>query len=203
MNKYHFFKCNLMNKSIFEKICFDTLYNKLPNELIYEIVDKVPTCCRCKLFPKTRMDKCFICQKNVCDKCLKDCNDCLDKVCIQCSNDLYNKFFDIHTICDSCYDSPKCATCHDIYHYNIERCIECYKPVCGICNLTCCSDTIVICQDCVEQSDEMYSCDCQGNVICSNCSYPCKYCERRMCGECKDLSVAYTGKKLCLECRQD
>lgn len=191
-----------MDKSVFEKICFDTLFNKLPNELIYEIVEKVPKCARCKLFPKTKMNNCFICKKSVCDKCLKECHDCLHKICNKCSNYLY-RLFDIYTICDSCDENPICATCHDTNYYITERCIECYKPTCEICGLTCCSDTSIICEECIENSDEMCMCDCESNVICSNCSYTCKYCERKMCGECKDLSIAYNGKKLCLECRQD
>lgn len=201
MNNCNFFKykCNLMNKSVFEKICFDTFFNILPAELIYEVIDKVPKCNRCKLFPKTEMSKCFICRKSVCDKCLKNCHDCLSKVCNKCSSDLY-RIFDIYTICDSCDDNPKCITCQD---YATERCIDCYKPICNYCGLTCCSDTSMICQDCVEDSSEMYMCDCDNNIICSNCSYTCKYCERKICGECKDLSVAYNGKKMCLECRQD
>lgn len=192
-----------MNKTIFEDICFDALYTKLPTELIYEIIDQVPKCNRCNLFPKTSMEKCNSCKKDVCTRCMKKCFDCNDKVCLNCGIDDYRgMFFKVYTICKICSEYPSCYVCHDNDIIDIDRCVDCFKPVCNDCGISCCSNSLS-CPTCVENENNniITMCECNSNAICNDCSYSCKYCGTRICGECKDISVAYYGKKICTSCQ--
>lgn len=194
-----------MNEELLKNICFETLCTKLPVELIDEIIHFIPKCNYCKIYPTTSTNTCNNCNNLYCNMCVRKCNDCDKDICYNelCCNEIYYKHFSkCIYICNSCFSNPKCNVCKQLDYHITESCIECLKIACHDCSYQCCSDDI-ICDNCVDDSDKMYKCICDNKIMCNECSYRCRYCGHRICGECKDISVAYYNKILCLECNND
>lgn len=210
MKKYIVFIHNtnylsIMNKELFRNTCQDTFCTKLPVELIDEIVNFVPKCNNCKTYPKTPLNTCNDCKHKCCKTCTRKCHECDKNLCkseLCCNQVIVGRFFQSINVCNLCFYNPKCSICISTQNdnYITEMCIECYKNVCDDCSHQCCSDR-VICDNCIDTSSEIYKCLCDGKVMCDECSYRCRYCDNRICGECKDLSIAYHDYKMCLECR--
>ena len=146
-------------------------------------------CNKCENISEIKIIKCSSCNNNICKECLKFCEFCEKKICKNCEK-ICNKCN--LKICKSCINGiGECFDCKKIFckkckNGNIEKkCEICNNIFCKECEnkfINCYLCNQNICKNCCNK------CLC-GNIYCNICSLECEKCGRKVCNTCSAKCV--------------
>ena len=141
-------------------------------------------CNKCSDISEIKIIKCTSCDNNVCEECSKLCEFCKKKICRNCEKSCIKCNL---KICNTCVMSiGECSDCKKIFCKNCA--INNLTKKCELCNK-------FFCKDCENNFKNCYLCNsniCKnccaeclcGNIYCNTCSLQCEKCRRRVCNLC-------------------